>query len=142
MMFFLLPCCEQDISPVFSTISIRIEEKDPYMGCQVGKKGLCARYMCIIFSSLGIIFCHMAIIQLDRSIISSLTGIILFDTSTISCDMPIFLSVVFIIHSAILSIFRLIGIVSLILQPLFPLLYSLIHVLCFEFPVSGALFSL
>ena len=28
------------------------------MGCQLGKKGLCARYMCIIFSSLGVIFCQ------------------------------------------------------------------------------------
>ena len=54
---------------------------------------------------MGIIFSHMGIIKSQCSIISCLMSIICCDTSAIICGRLIILSLIFIIHSAMLSIY-------------------------------------
>ena len=108
-----------------------------------GKKWLLFRYICIISSCMGIIFSHIGFIQSRRwSSISRLMRIIFCDTSTVFCDMLIISSHVFRIRTLSCSHFIVFSVLFLLLQPLFTLLYSLIPVFCFEFPVSGSLFGL
>ena len=67
------------------------------IGCKVGKNAYYLDIMASIFSRMGIICARVM-------------GIIHYDTCMIFCDIPIILSLIFIIHSALLSISSLVGI--------------------------------
>ena len=111
------------------------------MRCQVGKNWLLLdiHIICPLFSLVWVFFfSHMGIIQSKLSIISCLIDIIHCGTSAIFCDMSIILCLVFIIHSAMLSINFLLGIIYFPIAITLSLLYSFIPVRRLEFPVSCA----